>query len=592
MMKHFIKIGMAAVMAVALMQSCKKEGTTNNNTGNTGSTGGTDNGSTTVITPPNNPDVAATQGFFLDVWQGKTFTTPASAAAVVKPAAGAITATVDVSQVISKVSKYLFGNNTNPFMGQFVDHPVLMQQLTDLSPNILRFPGGSLSDVYFWNETNSAPADVPAKWLDYAGNPSPDSYWFGNRTDSWTFSLDNYYKVLEQTNSTGLITVNYGYARYGTSDKPVEKAAHLAADWVRYDKGRTKFWEVGNENYGNWEAGYRINTAINKDNQPAILSGAVYGLHFKVFADSMRKAAAEVGNTGIKIGMVTSDDDEKNNSSVIIQSWNNDAMKGSGNSPDFYVVHSYFTPYNENSSPETILATSQTVPAKVMSWVKTSVQNAGVTQKPVALDEWNINAMGSKQMVSNVAGVHAVMTLGELIKNQYSMASRWDLANAWDNGNDMGLFTNSMISNNVEPGAAEWNARPAFYYMYFFQKYFGDRMVSSSVTGSSDILSYGSSFQTGGAGVVLANRGSADKVVTVNIKNFAAGTSYYYYVLNGGTDNTPFSRKVYVNGSGPSGESGGPAAYKTIAANKAAIAGGIIVTVPARGSVFLIAEGK
>ena len=172
------------------------------------------------------------------------------------------------------------------------------------------------------------------------------------------------------------------------------------------------------------------------------------------------------------------------------------------------------------------------------------------------------------------------------------MASRWDLANAWDNGDDHGLFNNSMNSSNVEPGAQAWNARPAFYYMYFFQKYFGDRMVGSSVTGSPDIISYGSSFQSGDAGVVLVNRSSLDRAVTVNIKNFAAGANYYYYTLNGGTDNVPFSRKVFVNGTGPAGESGGPATYKTIAANSAAIAGGIIVTVPARGSVFLVAEGK
>jgi hypothetical protein len=590
MKKHFLKTGMAALVALALLQSCKKDGAPKGGGDNNG--GGTDNGGSTVITPPNNPDLASTQGFFLDGWQAKTFATPVSPKTVAKPAAGSVTATVDISQVITKVSKNLFGNNTNPFMGQYVDQPVLMQQLTDLSPNILRFPGGSLSDIYFWNGSNKAPDDAPAQILNYAGTAADANYWYGNNTANWTFTLDNYYKVLQQTNSTGLITVNYGYARYGTSDKPAEAAAHLAADWVRYDKGRTKYWEIGNENYGNWEAGYRINLATNKDGQPAILNGALYGIHFKIFADSMRKAAAEVGNTGIKIGMVTTEADEKDNTSTIIQGWNSGAMTTSAASPDYYVVHNYYTPYMQNSSPEVILATPQPVTANMMSWVKTSLQKAGLSQKPVALDEWNIFSTGSKQMVSNIAGLHAVMVLGELLKNQYSMASRWDLANAWDNGDDHGLFNNSMNSSNTEPGAPAWNARPAFYYMYFFQKYFGDRMVSSSVTGSPDIISYGSSFQSGQAGVVLVNRSGLDRAVTVNIKNFAAGANYYYYTLNGGTDNVPFSRKIYVNGAGPAGDSGGPSTYKTIAANSAPIAGGIIVTVPARGSVFLVAEGK
>jgi hypothetical protein len=55
--------------------------------------------------------------------------------------------------------------------------------------------------------------------------------------------------MLQQTNNKGMITVNYGYARYGTGTNPAAKAAHLAADWVRYDNGRTKYWEIGNECY-------------------------------------------------------------------------------------------------------------------------------------------------------------------------------------------------------------------------------------------------------------------------------------------------------------------------------------------------------
>lgn len=582
-------IKVIVLIVLATLQGCKKD-----SKGGTADAieGDTESDKTTVITPPTNPAISNTQGFFMDGWQAKAFTAPTAAKNVTKPAQGSVVATVNISNVITKVSKYIFGNNTNLYMGQYVTEPVLMDQLTALSPNILRFPGGGLCDTYFWNAANHAPADVPKQLLDYTGAAKTADYWFGGNNESWTFSLNNYYKVLQQTKSTGIITVNYGYARYGTSAHPVQAAAHLAANWVRYDKGRTKYWELGNENYGNWGVGYRINAANNKDGQPAVLTGTLYGTHFKIFADSMRKAAAEVGNTGIKIGMVTSEADETANSSNVISNWNNKAMVASGNSPDFYIVHNYYTPYYQNSSPEVILATPAPVTTNMMNWIKTSVQRAGVTQKPVALGEWNIFAKGSKQMVSNVAGVHAVMVLGEILKNQYSMAARWDLGNKWENGNDHGLFNNFAIKSDLEPNAAAWSPRPAFYYLYYFQKYFGDRMVNSSVSGSADIISYASSFTSGGAGVVLVNRSGIDRAVTVKIKNFTPGAKYYYYTLNGGTDNAPFSRKVYVNGAGPAGESGGPANYKSIAANTAAIAGGIVVTVPARGSVFLIAEGK
>lgn len=65
----------------------------------------------------------------------------------------------------------------------------------------------------------------------------------------------------------------------------VASAAHMAADWVRFDNGRTKYWEIGNENFGDWEAGYRINTANNHDGQPEFATGLLYGQHLKVFAD-------------------------------------------------------------------------------------------------------------------------------------------------------------------------------------------------------------------------------------------------------------------------------------------------------------------
>ena len=584
-MKSITIVTAVILASLGGLASCKKA-----DTSGSADTGTTTPPPSTTIVSGTDPSIAATQGFFLDNWQPKTFVLPSSTVSVTKPSSsGSVAVNVDLSQITTKVSKLIFGNNTNPYMGQYVTEPVLMNNLTGLAPNILRAPGGSLSDVYFWNADGSKaqkPSDVPDSLMDLNGIKSPIGYWGGNNTQAYTCTLDNYYKVLTQTNSAGLITVNYGYARYGTGAHPDQAAAHLAANWVRYDKSRTQYWEIGNENYGNWEAGYRIDVTKNKDGQPQILTGTVYGTHFKVFADSMRAAAAQVGNPNIKIGIVlTSSNDVGNNAGV--SNWNADVLKAAGNSPDFFVVHNYYTPYAQNSSASVILNTPQSVTSTMMTWVKNSAILAGVTQKPVALDEWNIQTTGSGQNVSNIAGVHAVMTLGEILSNKFSMASRWDLANGWGNGDDQGMF-----NIGDEPGGvAKWNARPAYYYMYFFQKYFGDRMINSTINGSTDILSYGSSFSSGQAGVVLVNQGSTSHVVTVTFSNFLAGANYYYYVLNGGTDNASFSRKVYVNSIGPTNNvAGGPDGYNTMPAYSASISGGIIVSVPAYGAIFLVAD--
>jgi len=540
--------------------------------------------STVKISPQTDPAIAKSTGFFLDDWESKTFTAPTYTNVAQPDATATVTVNVDYSAVITKVPKYLFGNNTNPYMTQIVTEPVLMNNIKALSPNILRFPGGNISSVFFWD--GKIPADVPANLYDSNGNTVAATYWLGNNTAGWTLSLDNYYSVLQQTNSTGIITINYSYARYGISTHPDQVAAHLAANWVRYDKGRTKYWEIGNESNGPWQAGWKIDVSKNKDGQPQIISGAVYGSHFKVFADSMRKAAAEV-NAQIKIGAQLVQTDPVNSWNVVDKTWNSGLFASAGDYADFYIVHDYFTG-SDNETAATILNTPVTESKAIMDWMKTTTTQGGMSLKPIALTEWNLFATGSKQMVSNIAGIHATMVLGELLKNQFGMASRWDLANGWANGDDQGMF-----SQGDEPdGISKWTPRPSFYYMYYFQKYFGDRMVSSSVQNSADILSYASSFGSGAAGVVIVNKGISTQTVSINIKNFAAGNRFYYYTFTGGSDNGEFSRKVYINDNGPDGAAGGPANYSKLIANSSTLQNGIKISTPPRSVVFIVADGK
>jgi len=587
-MKNISKLAFAAISCILLVQACKKDNNSNNKGG-----GGGNTDTTTTIIPPTEPAIANTQGFFLDNWQAKTWVTPSSVAVTKPSSSGAITITVDLSKEITKVSNYIYGNNTNPFMGQISTDATLMGNITTLSPNILRFPGGSLSDVYFWNQSSQAPADAPAQLLDDNGNASAAGYWFGNNTQPFTMTVDDYYTVLQQSGATGLITINYGYARYGTSANPVAAAAHLAADWVRYDKGRTTYWEVGNEIYGTWEAGYRIDPTLNKDGQVQIQDGTTYGKHFQIFADSMRAAATEVGNTTIKIGVVLDGANDQNGASNgQVSNWNANVLAAENNSADFFVVHNYYTPYDVNSTPDVILGSADPGTTQMMSWLKSSASAAGATQKPVAMDEYNIQSTGSAQMVSNIAGLHEVLVLGQVLTNQISMTARWDLANGWDNGDDMGMFSNSAPNESAEPGVAAWNPRPAFYYQYYFQHMIGDHLVSTTSSNSGAVEAYGSSWSSGEAGVILVNKGSGIRVAKINFANFAAGDKYYYYTLNGGIDNAPYSHKVYVNNVGPSGDSGGPTSFKTIAASSAAISGGIVVSLPAYSAVFLVAEKK
>jgi hypothetical protein len=299
----------------------------------------------------------------------------------------------------------------------------------------------------------------------------------------------------------------------------------------------------------------------------------------------MRRAAQEIGKT-IYIGAYLLEKQAEAWQTATDKSWNSGVLTQVANKPDYYVIHSYYTPYKTNASPDEILATASSNTEAMMAYMKQNFTANGATIKPIALNEWNIFSEGSMQQVSYINGMHATILLGEAIKHKYGMTSRWDFANGWDGGNDHGLF-----NIGDEPGGiSKWNPRPAFYYMYYFQKMMGDRLLSTSVTGTA-VLAYASSFTSGEKGLILVNKGSSTENVLVTLENAKPGARFYWYIATGGTDNGEFSRKVFVNGKGSTEATGGPAnEYTTLKANSAVTTNGIKVSMPAKSVVYLVID--
>jgi len=543
------------------------------------------------------PAAAPTIGFFLDSWKEKSFITPPTQPAPpsIQLATAATTKntpilTIDADSVVTLIPPGEFGHNIDTWMGSMAN-PLFLLHLNNLQPHVIRWPAGSGSDAYFWNSgPDNLPADVPAQVVDKDGKKQAPG-WFYGRPKNGFASIDDYYALLKHTGNEGLITVNYGYARYGTSADPVAAAAHLAADWVRYDSGRTRYWEIGNENNGTWEYGYRIDSAESRSGQPNLLTGALYGKHFRVFADSMRKAAAEVG-ARIYIGAVTVEGPPHPWDFPVTRTWNAGMMPATRDCADYYVVHNYFTPYKTNSSAAEILRAAATIPGEQMRYVTQQLHENGVPIKPVAMDEWNMFATGSRQQVSNASGLFSVIILGEALRSKYGLAARWDLVNGWDNGNDHGLF-----SAGDEPGVMRFTPRPSFYYLYYMQRFMGDRLLNSSVTGDTTLKTYASAFSSGEIGAALVNPGTTPVTLKLDIRHFHPGKNFLWYTLNGDTTATAaptsadeFSRKVMVNGLTTRTAAGGPPDYARIPAYTAPTAHGISITIPARGAVFLVVE--
>lgn len=518
------------------------------------------------------------QGFFLDQWQPLEITSPAYTDVPQTTDPVTVSLKVLFHDTLTRIPQYVFGDNANLWSGTMSDNPGLMGHLSARRMGVLRGPAGSVSDVYFWNRSiDNPPTDIPAH---LAGQTDTFTPWYGVRPypwENWTMAQDSFYSILNQAAVTGMLTVNYGYARYGTGPTPVATAAHMAADWVRYDNGRTKFWEIGNEVFGSWEAGYRIDPSLNQDGQPEYITPTLYGQHCLVFIDSMKAAAASLG-LDIKIGLVMLDA-----YSSSLSGWNRDVASAAGDAADFYVVHSYFTPYNQNSNLETILNSYKRT-GDFKSYVYSELDKAGKPHLPVALTEYNIFAIGSKQAVSHANGMHAVLVVGEAIRNAYGAALRWDLANGWDNGNDHGMF-----SNGDEPGVSKYAPRPAFYHLFFMRRFTGDVLLNATQRGDTSVVAFPTAFSSGQLAVTLVNRGRSKEVVRLNVQDFRFGERYYTYTLSG-EENVDFSRKVWVNGEGTSLVAGGPLNYATIPARSSAIGDEIRVELPPVSSTFVLVE--
>jgi alpha-N-arabinofuranosidase len=155
------------------------------------------------------------------------------------------------------------------FPGQgtlWIDHPSLMPadnmdgwrkdvvELTrTLKPGILRFPGGCYADTYHWQyaigerdlrkpQSNYYWSDVP---LEYSiSDHRTRRHW--QPTEPNDVGIDEFMRFCRLTGSEALIVVNMGT---GTPEEAAAWVEHCAPYGVKY-------WQIGNEMYGNWEIGY------------------------------------------------------------------------------------------------------------------------------------------------------------------------------------------------------------------------------------------------------------------------------------------------------------------------------------------------
>jgi hypothetical protein len=205
------------------------------------------------------------------------------------------------------------GLATVPDTALGVNHAVWDSQLgTDAVAGLLggagvrtmRYPGGSYGDIYHWKD-NTAPG----------GYVAPDT------------DFDTFMGGVRRAGAQPIVIANYG------TGTPQE-----AADWVRYanvTKGYgVKYWEIGNELYGNGHYGANWEADDHEDKSPAAYAAGVvaYADAMKAVDPSVRVGAVLTTPANWPDGIVAAGD---------TGTWNQTVLSIAGPHIDFAVLHWY-----------------------------------------------------------------------------------------------------------------------------------------------------------------------------------------------------------------------------------------------------------
>ncbi|WP_246101358.1 cellulose-binding protein [Streptomyces cyaneus] len=343
----------------------------------------------------------------------------------------------------------------------------------------LRYPGGSGADDYHW------------KTHTYGDG----SGWIPSNTD-----FDHFMATAKKVGAQPILTANYG------SGTPQE-----AADWVKYanvDKGYgVKYWEIGNEVYGNGH--YGNGKGWETDNH-ADKSPKEYGKNLVAYSKAMKAVDPKV-----KIGAVLTTpgfwpDAEKAPGDTA--DWNNTVLSIAGGSIDFVIVHWY--PGGKTTAD--LLNTPSRIAGVRSSLRSLIAKYTGSRAASVEIAVTENGAVGSPAQTSQAAALFAPDTYMTWFEQGATHVDWWNLHNGTDQApttvhgqtdyQDGGVLSAGTCAGGKceptrdTPFPTYWGIRS----LTALAKP-GDTMVKSS-SGNSSVTVHAVRNSTGGLNVMLTNK--------------------------------------------------------------------------------------
>lgn len=349
-----------------------------------------------------------------------------------RPAVVMATVKGDFAQVVNPdISSGIFGINAALWDGDLLNVKDVKVQTADyvkrIHHGIIRYPGGLRADDDHWKQI-----------LD---------------NHDWMTDTDEFLDWLKKTGDNAMFTVNFG------SGTPEE-----AAEWVKHTniekKANIKYWEIGNEIYGNWHPYY---SKYGQD------GGTIYGKRAREFIIAMKKV-----DPTIKVAVV----------GVLEGEWNDKVLKETADIADGLIVHHYPQHYGEEndfallSAPQTLGPIFERLHKVADKWSK------GKQHKlELWLTEWNsVDFNPGPQTISVENGLFIADYLGMLAQENTDNAQYWDIHNDMTpEGGDYGYLTRGGEECANCP-------RPSYWGFQMASDALRGKLVKTTITGDKESL--------------------------------------------------------------------------------------------------------
>lgn len=332
---------------------------------------------------------------------------------------------VDTDTVQRDIPSTMFGGNAAMWSSNLHQNTDVVEKVGASGLRVIRFPGGSTSDTYHWQE-----------------------YEPGNPSNSWSTNTTEFIQFAQAAGAEPMITANFGT---GTAQE--------AADWVAFtnvqNNWHVQYWEVGNEIYGSWESSWTHDAA------QYMLGDSTHD-GFNDFCAAMKAI-----DPTIQVGAVGTLDAQE------YDGWGPMVLQLADDCLDFYVIHRY--PYGPGTIDYTgLLLDPQSAWPMIAGDVYQMIADyAPGRDVAVGLTEYNSYwTEPESPAVETVNMLYLADTLGQAIQQGFAYANHWDVINgATPNNNRYGLLLEDQA-----------NYRQPSYYVYPLWATAGDQLISSTVS--------------------------------------------------------------------------------------------------------------